>query len=50
MDNIGNRETISRTGGTLGIITIEVKGIREIEEVTREEVSTTRETAGEGGE
>ena len=39
-----NRETIVKTGGTLGI------EVREIGEVTREEVSTTRETDGEGGE
>ena len=44
------RETTTKIGGTLGIITIEVRGTRATEEATREEVSTTRETAGEEGE
>ena len=44
------RETTIKTEETLGIITIELWGTRATEEATREEVSTTRETAGEEGE
>ena len=49
MDNMVRGTTI-KTEVTLGKIIIESKGARAIEETTREEVSTTRETAGEGGE
>ena len=48
MDNMARGTTI-KTEVTLGIIIIESKGARAIEEVTREEVSIIRETAGEEG-
>ena len=49
MDNMARVTTI-KTEETLGTITIEFRGTRATEEATREEVSTTRETAGEEGE
>ena len=48
MDNMVRGTTI-KTEVTLEKLTIEPKGTRAIEEVTREEVSTTRETVGEEG-
>ena len=48
MDNMVRGTTI-REKVTLEKLIIEPKGTRAIEEVTREEVSTTRETVGEEG-
>ena len=49
MDNMVRGTTI-KTEVTLETLIIEPKGTRVIEEVTRAEVSTTRETVGvEGG-
>ena len=48
MDNMVRGTTI-KTEVTLGKIIIESKETRAIEEVTREEVSITRETVGEEG-